>query len=162
MIEHAVAVGLGAQLGPVIVVVDPAERSLVSLLGTLGVQVVENPSAARGMGSSIRCAIASIDQCRQIAGAIVLLCDQPKVTPLVLQALAGRLEVAPVSACRYAEGTVGPPAAFARSVFPELLAIPDSEGAKRVLGKHRLTLQVLDCPAAGEDVDLEADVRGLT
>ena len=70
-----------------------------------------------------------------------------------------RRQVAVVGAA-YA-GTVGIPALFDRSRFPDLMALAGDVGAKAVLRAEGDRLASIECPAAAFDVDAEADALKL-
>jgi molybdenum cofactor cytidylyltransferase len=93
---------------------------------------------------------------------VLLLGDQPGVTPATVAALlAGRGE-APLAVCRYDDGR-GHPLAFARSAFAELAALHGDKGVWKLL--ERRSDEVVDIPVAGpipRDVDTWSDYLAVT
>jgi molybdenum cofactor cytidylyltransferase len=84
---------------------------------------------------------------------VLLLGDQPGVTPATVAALlAGRGE-APLAACLYDNGR-GHPLAFGRSVFPELATLHGDKGVWKLL--DRRADEVVDV-AVGARVPLDVD-----
>ena len=84
---------------------------------------------------------------------VLLLGDQPGVTPETVGALlAGRAD-APLAVCRYENGR-GHPFAFARGVFPDLAALHGDKGVWKLL--DRQADDVVDVPVAGP-VPLDVD-----
>jgi molybdenum cofactor cytidylyltransferase len=138
-----------------------AER-ISAAVGDHGQQVVINPEYAQGQSTSLRSGIAALD--KEIAGALVLLGDQPQVTPAVINRLIAafaesRAEIVqPVYG-----GTPGNPVLFRRSVFPELRAITGDRGARDVIQQkrdavHRIPFPDLSVPL---DVDTVEDYARL-
>ena len=90
--------------------------------------------------------------------AIVMLCDQPGITPGVLCALARyhrHMEKSIVaSRC---DRVLGPPALFAAQHFSQLRQLRGSEGARRLF-QSEPGISSLVCPEAAWDIDTEADL----
>jgi molybdenum cofactor cytidylyltransferase len=66
---------------------------------------------------------------------VLLLGDQPGVTPATVRALLAGRGDAPLAVCRYDDGR-GHPFAFARSTFGELAALHGDKGVWRLLDRH--------------------------
>jgi molybdenum cofactor cytidylyltransferase len=66
-----------------------------------------------------------------------------------------------IVACEYA-GTIGVPALFERSLFPELLALSGSTGAKPVLEAHPTDVVRLPWPDGAKDIDRPEDLQLLS
>jgi molybdenum cofactor cytidylyltransferase len=124
-----------------------------------GVQVAENVAFGEGCSSSIAVALGVLDPDCDLL--VLMLSDQPGVTPeTVKQLLAGRGD-APLAACGYENGR-GHPLAFARSMFGELDTLHGDKGVWKVLDRHRD--EVVDVPVAGpvpRDVDTWADYEAV-
>jgi 4-nitrophenyl phosphatase len=95
---------------------------------------------------------------------VFLQCDQPLITPGLLQALVARFEeteapiVRPVHA-----GQPGTPVLFARCLFPELATVRGDEGGRSVIScyaKDVATIEIAD-PDVLSDVDTLADYERL-
>jgi molybdenum cofactor cytidylyltransferase len=100
-------VALGAAAGEV--------RSTVDLSGCVA---IDNVHFTQGCSSSIVAALASVDD--RADGLVLLLGDQPAVTPDAVRALRNAgASGAPLAVCRYDDGR-GHPFWFARSMFGEL------------------------------------------
>jgi molybdenum cofactor cytidylyltransferase len=116
-----------------------------------GVQVVENGAFSTGCGSSISTAVKVVAP--RADGLVLLLGDQPGVTPATVAALLSGRGEAPFAACRYEDGR-GHPVAFARSTFPELAALHGDKGVWKLLDSR--AADVFDVPVTGRippDVD---------
>jgi molybdenum cofactor cytidylyltransferase len=116
------------------------------------------------MGSSVRTGIerlVSIDA--DVAAAVLLLCDQPHVTPKVVSSLlaAHHINRKPVIASAYGE-SFGVPAVFSRTLFRELMGLAGSSGAKEVIKRHFSEAHFLPFPEGEVDVDTPDDFSCLT
>lgn len=121
---------------------------------------VLNDRYADGLATSVASGVTAV---RQVAdGVLLLLADQPLVTPEHLQQLAARWAEQPdcAVASRYAGG-VGVPAILPKSDFAALCALAGDQGAKGILAAHRDKLRLVDCPEAAFDIDRPADLDAL-
>lgn len=101
--------------------------------GTL-LETIVCSDAERGMAHSLSCGIGRAAAAGQEA-AIVMLADQPFVTPAMLRALIDCWRTNP--ALDYVAGSAGdvmtPPVLLARSTFSRILELEGDMGAKRLL-----------------------------
>jgi molybdenum cofactor cytidylyltransferase len=134
----------------------PDVRESVDLAGF---QVVLNEAFGEGCSSSIAAALGAVDPRADVL--VLLLGDQPGVTPAaVRELLAGRGD-APLAACGYDDGR-GHPLAFARSVFPDLAALHGDKGVWKLMDQR--ASEVVDVPVAGTvplDVDTWEDYEAV-
>lgn len=139
----------------VVVVVGPDGDPLRAELAGLPVEVVLNPEPARGIASSLRCALAAVGDAPAV---LVVLADQPAVDAGHLRRLVElhRNTGAPVVAAAYGD-TFGAPAVFARELFAELFALEGDVGAKSVVQRHRHEAVLVPVPEAAVDVDTPQD-----
>jgi molybdenum cofactor cytidylyltransferase len=156
---------LAARLDHVLVVVGASGGAVAAALAGLPVEVVENQAYAAGQSTSLRAGIAALAPA--IGAAMVLLGDQPFVTPAIVERLvadwraSGAAIVAPVY-----RGQRGNPVLFGRGVFPELLAIQGDQGARAILAANPARVRAVafddDRPLADIDTpeDYERLVRG--
>ena len=103
-----------------------------------GSSVVMNEEMSAGPIGSIRASIRAIEN-HPINALIVWPVDFPHVALNSVQSLIDRFQKAdsPAIVLPEFQGRGGHPVIFARSVFAELLAAPDSEGAKAVVQADR-------------------------
>jgi molybdenum cofactor cytidylyltransferase len=109
-----------------------------------GVQVVENREFGSGCSSSIAAALGVVD-----AGAealVLMLGDQPGVSPATVEALLAGRRDAPLAACGYDDGR-GHPLAFARTLFGELAAMHGDKAVWKLLDRY--AEDVVDVPIPG-------------
>jgi molybdenum cofactor cytidylyltransferase len=93
---------------------------------------------------------------------LLLTCDQPFVNAAVLtQFIQLRLTSRkPIIASAYA-GTIGIPALFDRSCFPDLLRLKGDSGAKGIILARPHDVASFDFPAGEIDIDSAADYEKL-
>jgi len=135
LLRRTALTALGAGCRPVIVVTGAhADLSRRELEG-LDVEEVLNTEWETGMASTIRTGVESlIAAAPHVNAAVILLCDQPHVTERVVSKLASaqRLIRNPIVASAYGDN-FGAPASFSSEIFPELMALRGTHGAKQVI-----------------------------
>jgi 4-nitrophenyl phosphatase len=153
-----VIVVLGCQAGPVHAALDAAAEGqpLVSL------QRVMNWRWEKGMSTSVQAGLAALSP--ETEAAIFLHCDQPLITPGLLQALVARFEEtnAPIIYPTHA-GQRGTPVLFSRRLFAELAAVTGDEGGRRLISRYAkdvATVNVTD-PHVLADIDTPDDYERL-
>ena len=132
------------------VIVGAHAAQVAATVADLPVAVVPNVLWQEGLAASIRCAVSWAVRSGTDALAL-LVCDQPGLTASHLDRLVAEHVASgrPV-ASRYAD-TVGVPAVFGASEFPQLFALTGDRGAQRVLG--RTHARVVDWPEGACDID---------
>jgi len=122
-----------------------------------------NPLWETGMASSIRAGVEGLVSAdADTAAAVLLLCDQPHVTPDVISSLitAHRATGSAVIASQYG-GSSGVPALFGRALFAELARLEGTAGAKQVIKRHASEAHFLPFPSGEVDVDTPDDFSRL-
>jgi len=159
VLSQVIAATLASQARPIILILGHQSEQIRASLSLShettphDIIIVENPTHAQGMSTSLRKGIEILmEQDKQIQcsttqcdGALVLLGDQPLVTPTLLNQIidmkyaTGKRIIAP-----FYNGKRGNPVLFAADLFPELLTITGDEGARSVIKKHRAEMGRLD------------------
>lgn len=123
------------------------------------VRVVANADWATGLAGSLRAGLAA--QPAHAAAVLVLLADQPAVTPADLAALRAAWLADPgrIVAAGFA-GTAGVPAILPRGTWPALAALTGDQGARTVIAEAADRI-VVPLPNAARDVDTPDDLAGL-
>ena len=120
--------------------------------------VVFNPDYQQGQSTSLAAGLAALPI--SVEGAVIVLGDQPLVTPWLLDDLAERFDPATHVAVRprYADGP-GNPVLLGRALFEELLQLTGDVGARDVLKRHQDRIAEVDCSSrnAPRDVDTLED-----
>lgn len=144
---------------------DAKFKSIVVVLGSnadehrieaneFPVTTIDNSQWQKGIGTSIRAGITHLKKQTSVAGAIILVCDQPTLSVEVLKGLVVKQHETnrPIVASRYAN-TVGVPALFMANVFDKLLSLDGDEGAKKVIKQDPTIVDTIDFPSGEIDLD---------
>jgi molybdenum cofactor cytidylyltransferase len=162
LVRHAAETALAAGCAPVIVVTGALHNELAAELHDLPVQLVHNAVWAVGLGSSIGVGVQAVEKIApDTAAVLVLLSDQPLVTPALLQQLLHAWQQSGLPVATGYAGTVGVPAVFGRLGWPQLLALPAEAGAKPLLQRLGDELGVVPFAAAATDVDTPEQYEAL-
>jgi molybdenum cofactor cytidylyltransferase len=142
-----------------LVTIGGASAQVRNTVDFSGVDVVENVAFTSGCSSSISAAIAAVDE--RAAGLVLMLGDQPGVSPDAVRRLIGEAGTSPLGVCRYADGR-GHPFWFHRDVFADLLTLHGDKAVWKLLESGRYP--VADVEVAGAvplDVDTWDDYEAL-
>lgn len=149
-----------ARCAPVVVVAGAAHRRIADELVALEVEIVHNEDWQRGIGTSIRCGVeACLSREPALTAIAILVCDQPALDARIVSALRAKSERG-IAAAAYS-GTLGVPAVFTSGYFPELRALADDYGAKRLLQSHAEDVTAVPFPEGAIDIDTPWDLRRL-
>lgn len=185
VLSHVIAATLASQARPIILILGYQSAqiiaSLMPYLATLSrtahhnIIIAENTAYAQGMSTSlckgiqilmnqdnpltkgaVGMGLAPTFPIIQCDGALILLGDQPLITPALLNQLiemkytTGKRIVAP-----FYNGKRGNPVLFDANLFPELLTITGDEGGRSVIEKHRAEVGMLDLDASQTCYDVD-------
>lgn len=153
VIAHVVDAVLASQARPIVVVLGhQAEQVRTALVHVHhDILLVENPAYPQGMSSSLHTGIRALQRwmdaadTRIIDSAVILLGDQPLLTPSIIDALIAARQATqqPIVASHYA-GQRGNPLLFAANLFPELLEVTGDEGGRSVVARHRAEVAAVE------------------
>jgi molybdenum cofactor cytidylyltransferase len=163
LLKRAARVALEASCRPVVVVIGANAAASREILAGLDVREIENGQWQTGMGSSIRAGIEQLVAVNpEAVAAVVMLCDQPLVTPETIRALvrAYRQTNCSIVASRYGN-SYGVPALFGRTHFAELRQLTGDEGAKAIIKRHLVRAHLLPFPEGEIDIDTPDDFLRL-
>jgi molybdenum cofactor cytidylyltransferase len=157
LLDHVLSVARECAFDQLICVLGGASGSVRETVNLEGAEVVVNEVFGSGCSSSIAASLPTITG----DVLVLMLGDQPGVTPTSVRALlAGRGE-APLAVCRYDDGR-GHPFAFSRAVFPELAELHGDKGVWKLL--ERRADEVVEVRVPGDvprDVDTWEDYRAV-
>jgi len=159
LLGHVVAVARRCPFDQLIVAIGGAADEVRASVDLTGVDVVRNDAYGAGCSSSIAAALHRLDPRCDVL--VLMLGDQPGVTPATVAALVDGRGEAPVAVCRYDDGR-GHPIAFGRSLFAELADLHGDRGVWRLLDRYAAA--AADVSVAGLiplDVDTEADYEAV-
>jgi molybdenum cofactor cytidylyltransferase len=135
-----------------IAVVNDAQGRVARLLAAAGLQVIANPNAPDGMGTSIACGVAASPNA---GGWVIALADMPAIPVRVMQSVAdGLVRGADIISPVY-RGLRGHPVGFAQRHAPVLRALHSDRGARDIIAAHRDTLELIDTQDSGVILDID-------
>ncbi len=159
LLDHTVSTARACGFDQIVVPIGGAAQEVQDAVDLSGTEVVVNYAFGKGCSSSIAAALGAVDpRCEVI---VLMLGDQPGVTPATIATLlAGRGE-APLAVCRYADGR-GHPLAFGRSVFGELSDLHGDKGVWRLLDQRAEEVVEVAIPGPVPlDVDTPEDYEAV-
>lgn len=154
---------LASECRPVVVVLGAEIENCTSQIKDFGVCIAENFEWKSGMGSSIKRGLEIILEINTSLDAVVLtVCDQPFVTKKVINDLIKtfRKTKALIVASAYQE-TLGVPSLFSKTLFPLLMDLKQSSGAKQIIRQFPAETQNISFPAGAIDIDTPQDAEKL-
>jgi molybdenum cofactor cytidylyltransferase len=157
LLGHALDTARACAFDQTVCVLGGGSDAIRAAVDLRDVEVVENDHFGTGCSSSIAAALGAVDPGTDVL--VLLLADQPGVTPATVATLLAGRGNAPLAACAYEDGR-GHPLAFARDTFAELAALHGDKGVWKLL--DRRAADVVDVPVAGRiplDVDTWEDYR---
>lgn len=157
LVRHVAEVALASRLAGLVVVLGAeavaARAALVGLNGA--VQTVQCDAFAEGQAASLRCGLAALPAAA--TAAVVLLVDQPLVSPALIDRLIAAFQADPgaLAVVPRHGGRRGNPALVAASIFAELRALEGDRGARELLERRAAAVRWLDLddPAVVLDAD---------
>lgn len=165
MLRRACSAALDLSCSPVIVVLGANNNLINPEIIDLPVAVTLNPEWKEGLASSIRHGVRALcDSARQTRAVLLMLADQPLVTSKELCRLIERLgeRDTPIVASEYQSGAEivrGVPAVFSFELFPELVQLRGTSGAKSLIRKYEALASYVPIPQAAIDIDTDLDLE---
>lgn len=144
---------LGAHFAPICVTI-PFDDAIPVL----------NDQWEQGLSSSIHAGLHELDaRAPHAPGALVMSCDQPRLTADHLRALlqAFAAQSTPSIVASSYSGAQGVPAVFPRSVFPNLRALRGDKGARALLVQPPCPVIALPFDGGELDIDMPDDLAQL-
>ncbi|MEL5994518.1 nucleotidyltransferase family protein [Hymenobacter segetis] len=161
LLRHAAETAVASGCAPIVLVTGALHEELVAEVAGLPIRAIHNPDWETGMASSIRAGLAAVAETRP-AAVLIMLTDQPLLTPELLHELMARQQQTQASIVAAAYGdTLGVPAIFAKAVFPELLQLQGQAGAGRLIAGYGAAVERVPFPAGLLDVDTPEDYAAL-
>jgi nicotine blue oxidoreductase len=163
LLERSVGLLLAGGCAPVVAVLGcPLDGELPVLDG---VQVSWNPDWSEGIGASLRHGLQALAARPEVAAAVVVLVDQPNLTPTaVRRVIDAHRGGAAVAVATYA-GRRGHPVLLDRSTWPGVQQCAAGEqGARAFLRTYPNLVTEVACEDAGgpDDIDEPADLARVT
>ncbi|GGQ01999.1 nucleotidyltransferase family protein [Streptomyces roseolilacinus] len=166
LVEHAVAALRAAGCGQVHVVLGAAARTVRERADLAGCVLVENPEWERGMGSSLRVGLASLEGAPGggADAALVVLVDQPGIGAEAMARVAGAYRGRGSLASASYGARRGHPVLLGADRWAEVAAGAEGDqGARAYLRAHEAEIALVPCGDVAEpyDIDTAADLARL-
>jgi molybdenum cofactor cytidylyltransferase len=164
LIERAIRLANEAGAAPVIAVLGAYRELICEAVRLSNFTSVINSAWDQGISTSIQAGLAALLYSHpQTPGALVLACDQPRLSAEHLSAMleAFSAQRAPAIVASAYEGVLGIPAVFPREVFANLHLLRGDQGARTLLMKPPCPLVSLPFPGGEIDIDLPVDMAQL-
>ncbi|MGC2300841.1 MAG: nucleotidyltransferase family protein [Acidobacteriaceae bacterium] len=164
LLRRTARLAIEAGCSPTLVVLGFDAEPMRGELDGLAVDVVVNQNWQEGMGASLRAgmeALRTVDP--QPQAALILVCDQPRLTASHLNTLLTRHKTISttsdiaITASIYAR-RAGVPAIFAAKLFPDLRSSQGDRGAKDLIHAHAAQVLGVPWPNGEIDIDLPGDL----
>jgi molybdenum cofactor cytidylyltransferase len=156
LLDHALEIARASGFDQLIVAIGGSSGEVRRRVDLSGADVVENPDFGDGCSSSIAAGLSAIDPRSELM--VLMLGDQPGVTPATIRTLIAACDEDTVlAACLYDDGR-GHPLAFGRTLFGELRELHGDKAVWKLM--ERRSGEVLEVRVPGQvprDVDTRAD-----
>jgi molybdenum cofactor cytidylyltransferase len=159
LLEHTVDTARQCGFDQIVVPIGGAADEVRQRVDLSGADVVVNYDYGEGCSSSIAAALETVDPRCEVL--VLMLGDQPGVTPAMIGALLAGRGDAPLAVCRYDDGR-GHPLAFDRRMFSQLADLHGDKGVWRLLDER--AEEVVEVRIAGNvplDVDTPDDYQAV-
>jgi molybdenum cofactor cytidylyltransferase len=159
LLDHTLDTARQCGFDQLVVPIGGAADEVRERVDLSGADVVVNYDFGEGCSSSIAAALATVDERCDVL--VLMLGDQPGVTPATVRALIDGRGDAPLAVCRYDDGR-GHPLAFDRSLFSELADLHGDKGVWRLMDER--ADEVVEVRIAGNvplDVDTPEDYQAV-
>jgi molybdenum cofactor cytidylyltransferase len=163
LVQRIAQIAVNAVKKPVVVMLGANYSLIHAHLTHLPVHIVYNPDWPQGMTSSIRKGLMALLYISpETEGVIFAVCDQPYITPGLFQEMisVGSKSHKSIVACLY-NNVPGTPVLFKKDFFDRLLALKDSEGARKIIQSHPESVETVPFPQGIFDVDTMQDYVAL-
>lgn len=164
LLARTIRIAKEAGAEPLLVILGAHAAAISASVSLDRVVTVLNAEWQEGMASSIRAGLRVLSSCTPDAqGAVILSCDQPRLSTEHVRKLVQSFEAASASAvvASMYRGIRGIPAVFPRSIFSRLLALEGDKGARAILADPACAVIDVQFPGGDVDIDLPSDLEQL-
>lgn len=164
VLEHVLRAAAASSLDGIVLVVGHEAERVRAAVGDHGQRVVVNSAYREGQATSLAAGLRALPS--DADGAIILLGDQPQISPHLVDTIVGAARATgrdDVFIQPSFRGKRGNPVLIGRRWFVEVMAQTGDVGAREVLKNHPDA--VVTVPVEGEqpllDIDTEADYAAI-
>lgn len=155
LLGNAIENAQGIENSDIFVVLGAHSEKIKEGVGIKNVEYVTHTDWEKGLGSSIAYGIRHIVATERLySGVLIMLCDQPLIDSVYLNTMVDIFVNKGKGIVATAYGNrVGVPAIFDKKYIPELIELREDEGAKKIIGKHKIDVLILK--PGGKEIDLD-------
>jgi len=161
LLARAIRLAGEAGASPLFAVLGANSEAVSASIQNCGAQIVLNAQWEQGIAASVQAGMRALEAAApQACGALLLGCDQPRLTAAHLRAMIASFAAHDghcIVASEYA-AVLGAPAIFPRSVLPQLYALRGDKGARALLLRPPCPLISIELSGGEIDIDLPADL----
>ncbi|HVC47651.1 MAG TPA: nucleotidyltransferase family protein [Terracidiphilus sp.] len=164
LLERAIRVAREAGAHPVLVVLGAHFAPICARIDLQDAIAVLNEEWMQGISTSIRAGLGALDvSAPNSSCALIMTCDQPRLTAAHLRALIAAFHAQPASAIAASSyaGVRGTPAIFPRDMFPRMLALKGDKGARSLIAAESSKVVAVQFDGGEIDIDEPADLDQL-
>lgn len=164
LLRKTAEVAIASKLGTTLIMLGSQAEEHKKVVLSLPVEIIIHTDWQKGMGSTLKAGVKYIlEKFPQTKGVLVLVCDQPYLTPDHLISLSQKYFSTrkPIIASLYAN-TLGVPCLFAADFLTHLLNLNDDEGAKKLIQLFSNKVESVDFVKGEIDLDTPGDFTKLT
>ncbi len=166
LLERTVRSALSSSANDVVIVFGANSKENKSFIGQFPLKIAMNENWEKGIGSSIKCGLQkALAENPDSDAVIISVCDQPFLSSEIFDNLISKyLETGkPIVASDYSD-SMGVPVLYDKSMFDELLEIPDEHGAKKhiLVNAEKENLATVPFQKGAIDIDTIKDIKNLT
>jgi len=157
MLENTLRAATRSSADDVVIVTGANNSENEMVINKFSVTIAFNTNWEKGIGSSIKCGLESaINNNPGLDAVIISVCDQPFLNTDIFNRLIGRYLSSgkPVVASEY-EGSLGVPVLYNKSMFDELMKIPNEHGAKMYILVNIDSNLLEKVPFTKGDIDID-------
>ena len=158
LLDATLATARAAGMPQVVVALGGAADAVRETVDLTGVDVVLNPDFGDGCATSIRTALARVED--DVEGVVLLLGDQPGVTVDTIEVLVAGARGHAVGVCSYDDG-LGHPLWFDRSMFETLAGLHGDKAVWKLVDADRDVARIRVEGDNPRDVDTWDDYEAL-
>lgn len=155
LIEHVIHIAQAADLTDIVVITGHAAQTISPLVERSRARAVFNNDYAKGeILSSLKVGLQALPNACE--AALVMLSDQPLIQPQTIRALiAAWHDSHPPAVTPIFDGARGHPILFSKSLWPEILALPNGVMPRAVLQNHLAAVRQIAVQDSGILIDID-------
>ena len=166
ILRHSVDAAINSKAESIVVVTGANREENETFIKDLDVNFVHNYSWEKGIGGSVKCGLNHlIQESTALDAVLISVCDQPYLTSEIFDQLINAYlhSDKKIIASLY-QDSLGVPVLYDKSLFQNLLKIPDEHGAKKYIvdKAEKDMLDTIPFPKGEIDIDTIEDIKKIT